>query len=205
MKKTMALLLILALALSGCGAEKQEASTVPQTSAVQTTAPTEAPTQPSTEPPAASTEPTRPQVMEVEISLEGEAEPLVMDLFDGGSYGIYIPRDQWTLETSLVDGCLTDCWTSNLSRDVTFRVVSHGDEDPDAVEKRILVTQGGYHFDPEREGTIGGLDNVRGRYMMFTVRSDGSNTFALVAEYPAEFGDGFAPRIRAMMDSFYIS
>ena len=203
MKKQIALLLILALCLAGCGVQEPETTAAPMVTETVTEPVTEAPAETTVET-TVETEPAMPQTMEVEIRLEGEPEMLTMELFDGGSYGIYIPRDDWTLETEMVDGRLTDCWTSNLSQDVTFRVVSHGNENPDAVEKRILVTQGAYHFDPEVNGTIGGRDNVRGRFMTFSVRTDGSNTFALVGEYPGEFGDGFAPRIRAMMDSFFI-
>ena len=187
-------ILILALCLSGCGAAAPEPTAAPtQTQAVTET------TQPPTET-TAPTEPAWPESMEVTV----EEKPVTMDLFDGGGYVIYLPREEWTVESEVTEGYLTDRFTNADNSSMTMEVITCGAMSAEAVEKRILVTEGNYHFGPEENGGYKGLDNVRGRYMIFTIVSDGAVSYALTAEYPTGQDRNFVPVVRAVMDAFAI-
>ena len=189
------LVLLLALLLAGCGAPAPEAV---QTETEPVTEPvTEAVTETTAEP-TLPTEPNPPRTLE--YSAGGES--LTLELFDGGGYGIYIPQEGWTRETELTGGLLTDRWSDG--RGVTLEVTSCGPMAPESVEKQLLATKFAYHFGEEEEGWFQGLDNVRGRWMLFTVQSDGSGSFSLVAEYPGGMGENRVELLRAMMDSFFI-
>ena len=192
----MILAVILALCLAGCGAETTE------TTAAPTAAPTEAPatvvtTAPTEAPTTAPTEPSYPLTMEV---AQGE-DTLTLDLFDGGGYVIYVPQGQWKLETSSESGNLTDRWTGVAHSGITVKVVNYGQTTPEAVEKQLLVLNGNYHFDAEEEeGHYRGIDNVRGRNMIFSTCTDGTCSYALIVEYPG--GVRFDAGLEAMLASF---
>ena len=190
------LILLLALVLAGCGA-----SEVPET---VTEPASEAVTEAVTETTEAATVPTVPTEPAPPLTLEysqGE-ESLVLELFDGGGYGIYIPPEGWTRESEVTGGRLTDRWSDG--RGITLEVISCGPMAPESVEKQLLATKFAYHFGEEENGFYRGIDNVRGRCMLFSVRSDGSGSFALAAEYPGGLGEKRLDLLQTMMDSFFI-
>ena len=206
MKKFMSIFMVglLMLMLAGCSqnrlqpekAATTEASTTGETEAVLTTAP------------VSTTEPvvyeTYPETIGTAILVEGEPEKMLMDLFDGGNYVVYIPRDQWILETSLENGRLTDRWVCSFNDMIDFQVISFGNVSVEEAIAQIQQEKPQYQFqDSDPEG-FGGLDMENMYFLDAEARSDGNNTFVLLAEYPMEAGDGFAPRIGKMMEHFEI-
>lgn len=192
-----AVLLVL-LCLTGCtlGSSSPEAS-APAAETVPVTQ-TEAPTEPQ---PTEETRKEYPKTVTAGILVEGEPQELPMDLFDAGSYVIYIPRDTWSLETYMEGSLLVDHWSCQWAPEVWLKVVSFGPMTiPEAAE---ALGSAGYTLElmEENEYHLVGSPNTYGGVEFFT---DGKNTFAALTEMPYEFGDGFAPRFRAMTASFEI-
>ena len=204
MKKLFMLLLavLLLLSFAGCGA-MTPAETEPETT-VQTDAPTAAPeTQASAEAP---TEPGKVYEKTVvkDIFIEGEPQKMTMELFDGGNYVVYLPQDEWILETDLVDGYLTDHWVCSFNDMIEFEVISFGPLPKQEAEQYIQQKKSSYTWDPSAPEFVGGMDPVRHYFLDVEIFSDERNTFGLAAEYPMEAGDGFAPRFREIFNSFEI-
>ena len=210
MQKLLSLVLAAALvcSLAGCSLTEPEETRNAPVSPVLTEAPT---TQPETEPPTETTEaPTEatekdyPQRIGDAILIEGEPEKLMMELFDGGNYVIYIIEDMWTLETSLVDGYLTDRWVCSFNDMIDFQVISFGPKTPEEAEQYIREKKSGYTFQEAEPGVISGMDMQRSYFLSGEIHSDGKNTFAILTEFPMEAGDGFGGRTAKMMNTFEI-
>lgn len=210
MKKILTLILtsVLILNFAGCSTQTEsdtEVNTTPATSAATAEAETILPAVTESVTTTATTVPAKeyPETITVDILLEGQKEPLDMDLFDGGNYVVYVPQDTWTLSSSLENGYLTDWWTCQWAGDLWFQVISFGSMTPAEVEAhfRQLLEPG------VMEGKDGEFNIKDPSFKVFTslsIRSDGKNTFAIMTQMPVEFGDGFGPRFNAILNSFEI-
>ena len=205
MKKDRLLIVVLLLALQlvGCRAETAPevtteipaATTAAETQASETEVPAQQPSKPPKE---------YDSTIAVPILVEGEPDKLIMDLFDGGNYVIYIPQNDWKLTTSLRDGFLRDRWSCQWADEVFLEVTSYGNLSEDEVLEQFKNIYGTVLPDDYEDGSYGIPDPTRKVYRSLVIHSDGKNTFSLMREMPVEFGDGFAPRFRAMEDSFEI-
>ena len=205
MKRIFILLLALTLLSAGCG-RREDTPVIPTEETLpmaQTTAPAEAPTEEPTEAPT-ETQAEYPETITTSLLLEGEPMDMVMDLFDGGSYIIYIPQDMWTLETGIVDGYLTDRWVCSFNDMIDFQVISFGQTSPEDAEAYIREIKNTYLFDDSNPDGLNGMDNQSHYFLNCEIQTDGTNTFAILTEFPMEAGDGFGGRTAKMFESFQI-
>ena len=217
MKYIIPLLLaaVLLLSIPGCGFLQEPEKTETIASVVLT----EAPEPPTTEPPATAapvpaadpvTETTKPPKYYPEtigdaLLVEGEPEALMMDLFDGGNYVIYIIQNMWTLETSLTDGYLVDRWYLTVNDMIDLQVISFGDLTEDEAGNYIQESFSGYQIhDGEEPGYISGLNNTTHYFLNGRICSDGKNTFGIIARFPMEAADGMFGRTMKMIRTFEI-
>lgn len=199
MKKFMVMILAFTCIFTGCGFGGKEEP--PETSVMTEAAATEGTTEIPTTVPAETAGKTYLSTITVDILAEGEPDKLTMDLFDGGLYVIYIPQDTWELETTIEDGFLRDHWGCLWAPEVWLEILSLGPVSLEEAEE-ILRDQG-YSFHMTDEGYYD-LDAGSKVYASLDIYLDGGNAFAMLTEMPVEFGDGFAPRFRAMTQSFEI-
>ena len=197
MKKISVFLLSSALLLfiAGCGIQEP----APITEAVTEESPSASPSVPS-----ASEAPEYPDSLEAEIFVEGEPQTLTLDLFDGGNYVIYIPGEDFTLETTLEDGYLTDRWTNIYLDEIWFSVISLGSMEEEEARQYLLRRYQDWQFSPPVENQYCGTEYTNFTFLNFMIHSDQNRTFALVAHYPMDAGDGYAPRTETIMSSFAV-
>ena len=202
MKSSLSLLLAAALILmlTACGVSgAPEETTLPPAAAESTGA-----AAPDTTEAPAETRKEYPETISAAILVEGEPDRLMMDLFDGGSYVIYIPQNDWTLTTEVRDGLLCDRWSLLWAPEVWLEVISFGSMTQDQALEQLRLQNSDDTFTESGEGRFS-LKDPQGRFFTdLTLVTDGSNTFSLMTRMPLEFGDGYAPRFRAMLDSFEI-
>lgn len=199
MKKILFMILAFTCILTGCGfggkVEPPETSLMTEAAATDST--TEILETVSTE----AIQETYPGTVTVDILVEGEPDQLTMDLFDGGMYVIYIPQDTWELKTTIEDGFLRDHWGCIWAPEVWLEIISLGSVSLEEAEE-ILREQGySFHVTDEGHYELYASSKV---YASLDIYGDGTNAFAMLIEMPVEFGDGFAPRFRAMIESFEI-
>ena len=82
-----------------------------------------------------------------------------------------------------------------------MEIISLGAVSPEEAEE--ILRKLGYSFYMTDEGYYD-LDADPKVYASLDIYHDGVNAFAMLTEMPVEFGDGFAPRFRAMSESFEI-
>ena len=218
---SMLLAAVLTLSLAACSVKEKPttettaATTVPAQTQETTQAPAET-TQPATDPVEETTEETVEETTEEtmepeypaeiigEMRLEGEPVEVVMDLFDGGNYVIYIPRDEWLVEYDDSGDFVADTWVNVNNDTVSFHVFQMGSMTPEEAIAYFVENNSDYTFDESDPGVFSGMNMSDRTFMDVAIQSDGVNTFALQTEYYMEMGDGYGTRIKYIMDTFEI-
>lgn len=200
MKKQFSILLSLVLSLSLAGCTMADLSfpeeEIPETTVFKETQPV-----PEIAPPK-ETLPEFPSSIDAEIIVEGEPVPITMELFNGGDYQIYLTPDDWQLVTAMEEGFLTDRWTCGYNDTISLRVISLGDMTVSRAQETVTAQNPQVSLSETEEGMLSGTNLQEGFILEARILSEDQKTFAILSQYPLEAGDGFAPRTRAIMDTF---
>ena len=118
MKKVLVLMLLLTLALSGCGQKPP----VEETKAPAEEAKPPVETNASAEKPAIQ----REEKTNLQVTVEGKTEEVPASLYIGNGYSIYIPEEGWRLdEWENDDGVQETVWESTVNDDVELYVLRY--------------------------------------------------------------------------------
>ena len=194
MKRIYLLVLVLAVLtdMSACGKEKAAtnetpADTIPTTIEAETTV-------------TLHQEPTA-----LAISIEGEPTLLPMAEYETPYYKLSLTKDEWNRSIEPNSLYPTDSWTCCYNEGIRFNVVHLGKIQATDGLKCVREQHSSYNFDEADPLVLSGMDLADSYFLQGRIFSDSENTFAVYGEFPMEAGDGFVPRINAMVDSFQIA
>lgn len=205
MKRTVVYTLLLMLALSGCGQQKETAlpdtgNTLPQEEQTQQSASAAV----NDRSPAAA-ELGRPEKTDLEFVVEGETEYLPAALYIGQGYSMYIPDTGWRLETDMDDGIPEDTWESTLNDDVELTVSHYSGVSEHEARTRFAADQDGYIFEDLMGGGWGdplmGMEADGDRVAFMSTEGNGT-VYVVSWKYPAEAAEGFGVRLTQIAETF---
>ena len=223
MKTYFALFLaaVLTLSMTACSVKDQPETTAATTVPAQTqetTQPAADPAEDTTEATAGETvgetveetteetlAPDYPAEITNQLFIEGETEDVVMDLFDGGNYVIYMPRGAWELqEEDMESGYAADIWTSVDNPSVALKVLQLGSMSPEEAYEQLVQEHPAYVFEEVEPYYYRGMDYENFDVLDLMICSNGETTFALQSELFFEALGGFGVRLKGIMDTFEI-
>lgn len=198
-KHHLAIALLLALTLTGCG--RQTAAPTTQT------APT--PQEESSVETAADRNPTaaelgREERMDMAFSVEGETEMVPATLYIGQGYSLYIPDEGWRLEQDMDDGIPEDTWESTVNHDVELRILHLGEKTLEQAKAWVTAAEDDYCLIEDKQGGMGGTDEEDREMMEVRFYPSGTQMYAVLYEYPMEAAEGFGARLAQIAGTFEV-
>ena len=200
MKKChLAIALLLALCLTGCG--RQTAAPTTQTAP--------APQEESSVETAADRNPTaselgREERMDMAFSVEGETEMVPATLYIGQGYSLYIPDEGWRLEQDMDDGIPEDTWESTVNHDVELQVLHLGEKTLEQAQEWVTAAEDDYRLIEDKQGGMGGTDEEDREMMEVRFYPSGTQMYAVLYEYPMEAAEGFGARLAQIAGTFEV-
>ena len=200
MKKChLAIALLLALCLTGCG--RQTAAPTTQTAP--------APQEESSVETAADRNPTaaelgREERMDMAFSVEGETEMVPATLYIGQGYSLYIPDEGWRLEQDMDDGIPEDTWESTVNHDVELQVLHLGEKTLEQAKAWVTAAEDDYRLIEDKQGGMGGTDEEDREMMEVRFYPSGTQMYAVLYEYPMEAAEGFGARLAQIAGTFEV-
>ena len=144
---------------------------------------------------AASDDPERPGETELPVSLEGQDENMPVILWQTESFSIYVPSEGWTKNDDQV-------WQPNNNQDVRFFVLKYEDADAESAQAQVQAAYPDYSFQAAEGISLQGKDDTRQMIMLARLVENGSDCFAVCAQYPLEAAEGYGARLSALADTF---
>ena len=197
----LAIALLLALSLTGCGrqtaAPTAQIAPAPQEESTAEAAPDRAPT---------AEELGRAERMDLAFSVEGETEMVSATLYTGQGYSIYIPDEGWRLEKRVDDGIPEESWESVLNDDVELTVSHYAGKTVTEARDLFLLDED-YVFEDLLGGELGdpltGVDED-GDHLSFMLAEGAGTVYVISWEYPAEAAEGFGVRLEQIAGTFEV-
>lgn len=200
MKKFIALCILAALLLTGCGQRAPEtAPATTQAAVVETEPAASAPTAPAETEPAVTSEVSgRPLHAELEFYPEGMLELCPVTLYDGPGYSLYIPDGDYELTEE-------GHWVAALNNKVEIQVVFYPGVTEDDLRTAITpapLIQGedGVWFLSERDG-----DSWDSPCLDVWLYPAENGVYALFSRYFLEAAEGFGARIATVASTFELT
>ena len=199
--KKLALLLMLALLLTGCG---QRAETTPP---LTDAAPDELVSGEQTLEPASA----RPEKSEIQITVQSKTEIQPVKLHVGQGYSIYITEEGWRLDQDLEDGrIIEDTWESTAhGHDAELKVSIYPGVTADTAKARFAAEEDDYLFESQLTGDWGdpmrGRDEVDKEMLHFMVVERNEDAYVISWHYDDQVADLYGAQLRQMADTFLLT
>ena len=210
MKRMILSCTLLALLLSGCGGTKAVEGNAPAAESQPPAAEQAAPNN-GTDRDLTAAELGREERTVLEMSVEGETEEVIAELFIGRGYSLYIPEEGWRHEKDADDGTLEDSWESTVNDEVELEVRRYPARLNESLAevKADFTRDRDYVFEDLMGGELGdpltGMDED-GDFLSFMAAQSGDGTVYVISwEYPAEAAEGFGTRLALIANTFQLT
>lgn len=198
MKKSMvtALIFSVALFLAACAktppAEPNPALSHPDASISSDPAPVSA---------ASSEQSGRASTTDLQFIQNGASCSLAASLYTGEGYSLYLPDEDWTMETDGEDGL--EVWESTVNDAAQLRILHLGETTMEQARADLIREEASFSLVEDKRGGLFGTDSQNGQELEISFfPSETGTLYAVALTYPTEATEELGALLHVMADTF---